>query len=227
MHHGAHSGTAQGSSSSSSSSSSQQPAAAFVASSSFSTTTEPRQCASRIVSVERASLSLVDRSMAHYLFLTTAVAVSAAASTVSGGLANADDPCLFPGNARQPFCNTKLSTAQRVKDLVQRLNMSEKLQLLNADGAANGIPRLGLPHVGWGTECLHGVVINDYVDPAGVPPKNGGGPLGGATVFPQPLLSAASFDRDLLHRIGEAIGSEARGLTNSNAPHLANGGAFA
>lgn len=146
---------------------------------------------------------------------------SSLASTVVGNSSRARDsaasgspikgPC--DGlNAELPFCNMQLSVAGRVADLIGRLNMTERLSLMSSDGAE--IERLGLPQLRWGTECLHGVVVNDYIDPPGTQPLSGGGLSGGATVFPQPLCTAASFDRRLLGQIGEAIGNEARGMNN-------------
>ena len=79
----------------------------------------------------------------------------------------------------------------RVRDLVGRMTLEEKaLQLCNE---APSIPRLGLPAYNYWNECLHGVARN-----------------GIATVFPQAIGMAASFDPALLHMVADAIATEAR-----------------
>jgi beta-glucosidase len=79
----------------------------------------------------------------------------------------------------------------RVRDLVGRMTLEEKaLQLCND---APSIPRLGLPAYNYWNECLHGIGRNGY-----------------ATVFPQAIGMAASFDPALLHTVADAIATEAR-----------------
>ncbi len=90
-----------------------------------------------------------------------------------------------------PYQNTRLSIDERVTDLVSRLTMEEKvLQLFNQ---APAIERLGIPAYNWWNECLHGVAR-----------------AGKATVFPQAIGMAATFDQDLMLRIGTVISDEAR-----------------
>jgi len=77
--------------------------------------------------------------------------------------------------------------------LVRQLTLDEKLeQLLNT---APAIERLGIPHYNWWTESLHGAL--------GTLPT---------TNFPEPIGLAASFDEDLVRRVGAAISTELRGL---------------
>jgi beta-glucosidase len=79
----------------------------------------------------------------------------------------------------------------RVKDLVGRMTLEEKVrQVCNV---APSIPRLGLPAYNYWNECLHGVGRN-----------------GRATVFPQAIGMAASFDPSLLHQVADGIATEAR-----------------
>ena len=76
-------------------------------------------------------------------------------------------------------------------DLVARLTLEEKVgQLMNATPA---IPRLGIPAYDWWNEALHGVAR-----------------AGRATVFPQAIGLAATFDPALMERVGGAIADEAR-----------------
>jgi beta-glucosidase len=79
----------------------------------------------------------------------------------------------------------------RVRDLVSRLSLSEKAaQLCNA---APGVPRLGLPAYDYWNECLHGVARS-----------------GVATVFPQAIGLAATWNTNLLHEVAEVISTEGR-----------------
>ncbi|MBM7582919.1 beta-glucosidase [Caldicoprobacter guelmensis] len=80
---------------------------------------------------------------------------------------------------------------KRVDDLISRLTLEEKVsQMIYASSA---IPRLGIPEYNWWNECLHGVAR------AGI-----------ATVFPQAIGMAASFNDKLLYRVACAISDEAR-----------------
>ncbi len=80
---------------------------------------------------------------------------------------------------------------KRVDDLLSRMTLDEKAsQLLSA---APAIDRLGVPAYDWWNECLHGVAR-----------------AGRATVFPEPIGMAATFDTDLLFRVATAISDEAR-----------------
>ena len=80
---------------------------------------------------------------------------------------------------------------ERVEDLVSRMTLNEKVSQMMHDAPA--IPRLGVPKYNWWNECLHGVAR------AGV-----------ATVFPQAIGMAASWNPALMHRVGTAISDEAR-----------------
>ena len=79
----------------------------------------------------------------------------------------------------------------RVRDLVGRMTLEEKArQVCNV---APAIPRLGLPAYDYWNEALHGIGRN-----------------GIATVFPQAIGMAASFDPALLHTVADAIATEGR-----------------
>jgi beta-glucosidase len=83
----------------------------------------------------------------------------------------------------------------RVNDLVSRMTLEEKIsQLVNQ---SREISRLQVPTYDWWSEALHGVA----------------GP-GIATVFPEPIGLAATFDPPLIHQMGEAIGTEGRAKYN-------------
>ncbi len=94
-----------------------------------------------------------------------------------------------------PFRNEKLIVEQRIFDLVSRLTVDEKIAQVKYNSPA--IERLGIPAYNWWSEGLHGVAR-----------------FGRATVFPQPIAMAATFDAELIQRIGDAISSEARAKFN-------------
>lgn len=92
------------------------------------------------------------------------------------------------------FCNRTSPAAARAADLVSRLTLAEKVGFLVDKQAA--LPRLGIPAYEWWSEALHGV---SYVGPG-----TRFSPLvPGATSFPQPILTAASFNVTLFRAIGE------------------------
>ena len=89
------------------------------------------------------------------------------------------------------FLNPSIPLEQRVNDLVARLTLEEKvLQLQNQ---APAVVRLGIPAYNWWNECLHGVGRN-----------------GIASVFPQAIGMAASWDPELIEREAAVISTEAR-----------------
>ncbi len=79
----------------------------------------------------------------------------------------------------------------RLDDLLRQLSLPEKIGLLHQWQAA--VPRLGLPRFRTGTEALHGVAW-----------------LGRATVFPQALGLASTWNPDLVRAVGAAVGAEVR-----------------
>jgi beta-glucosidase len=83
----------------------------------------------------------------------------------------------------------------RVNDLVGRMTLEEKAsQLVNQ---ARDIPRLQVPAYNWWSEALHGVAR-----------------AGTATVFPEPIGLAATFDTPLIHDMAIVIGTEGRAKHN-------------
>ncbi|WP_405992941.1 glycoside hydrolase family 3 C-terminal domain-containing protein [Streptomyces sp. NBC_00986] len=92
-----------------------------------------------------------------------------------------------------PFRDPTLPVGKRVDDLLGRLTLDEKISLLHQYEPA--IPRLGIQSFRTGTEALHGVAW-----------------LGRATVFPQAIGLASTWDPALMQQVGSAVGDEARGF---------------
>lgn len=117
--------------------------------------------------------------------------------TVSWQSCEAREPfACDPKDARTtglPFCRDSLAMADRVKDLIGRLTLQEKIRLLVNNAAA--VPRLGIKGYEWWSEALHGV---SNVGPG----TKFGGDFPGATSFPQVITTAASFNASLWEAIG-------------------------
>ena len=113
----------------------------------------------------------------------------APAAAPAGGVAAAAPDSVLP------FRNPDLPLGARVADLVGRLTLEEKVgQMMNSAAA---VPRLGIPAYDWWSEGLHGVAAN-----------------GRATVFPQAIGLAATWDTGLMHRVASVISIEARAKHN-------------
>ncbi|CAK9268160.1 unnamed protein product [Sphagnum jensenii] len=109
-----------------------------------------------------------------------------------------------------PFCDRSLTDEERVEDLISRLTVREKItQLVNT--AAN-VSRLGIPAYEWWGEGLHGVAIS--------PSVNFGGEVPAATSFPQPILTAGSFNTALWNSIGQVVSTEGRAIYNQGRSGL-------
>ena len=87
------------------------------------------------------------------------------------------------------------SYRERAKELVSKMTLGEKISQTLHESPA--ILRLDIPAYNWWNECLHGV-----------------GRSGVATVFPQAIGLAASFDADMVYEVANAISDEARAKNN-------------
>lgn len=96
-----------------------------------------------------------------------------------------------PRTFKYPFLDPSKDFEARAKDLVSRLTPEERLAELSYEAPA--VERLGVPAYNWWNEALHGVARN-----------------GKATVFPQAIALAATFDTRLVTRVAIAISDEAR-----------------
>jgi beta-glucosidase len=93
------------------------------------------------------------------------------------------------------YKDTSLSFEERVDDLVSRMTLEEKISQLKFDAPA--IERLDVPKYNWWNECLHGVARS-----------------GKATVFPQAIGMAATWDTDQINEVSKIISEEARAKYN-------------
>lgn len=93
--------------------------------------------------------------------------------------------------ADPPFMDAGRPLQERVDDLVSRMTLPEKISQMTHEAPA--IPRLGIPAWNWWNECLHGVARN-----------------GIATVFPQAIGMAATWNPALIGREADVISTEAR-----------------
>ena len=93
--------------------------------------------------------------------------------------------------AQTSFRDSSLPIEERVDLLISQMTIDEKISQLMSDAPA--IKRLGIPKYDWWNESLHGVARAGY-----------------ATVFPQSIRIAASWDKNLLHEVATAISDEAR-----------------
>jgi beta-glucosidase len=94
-------------------------------------------------------------------------------------------------SAALPYKNPSLPIEKRVADLISRMTLEEKVsQMMNAAAA---VERLGIPEYDWWNEGLHGVARAGY-----------------ATVFPQAIGLAATWDEDLVRSVADVTSTEAR-----------------
>ncbi|MBR5661274.1 MAG: glycoside hydrolase family 3 C-terminal domain-containing protein [Bacteroidales bacterium] len=94
-----------------------------------------------------------------------------------------------------PYQDESLPIGERVEDLLQRMTVDEKIDLMRATSPAN--ERLGIAKYYHGNEALHGVVRP-----------------GRFTVFPQAIALASSWDPELMLKVSTAISDEARARWN-------------
>ncbi len=89
------------------------------------------------------------------------------------------------------FLDPDIPMSERVDLLVSQMTTKEKISQLLYNAPA--IDRLQIPKYNWWNECLHGVARAGY-----------------ATVFPQSITIAGSWDKNLIYRVATAISDEAR-----------------
>ncbi|GMH02325.1 hypothetical protein Nepgr_004164 [Nepenthes gracilis] len=115
------------------------------------------------------------------------------------------------GNRNFVFCRTESPMKDRVRDLIGRLTLPEKVKLIG--NSAVPVPRLGIQGYEWWSEALHGM---SNVGPG----TRFGGKFPGATSFPQVITTAASFNESLWEEIGRVVSDEARAMYNGGMAGL-------
>lgn len=119
------------------------------------------------------------------IFTVSMVTISLVFGCTSDNIMNNEKEITYP------FQNETLPVEQRVNNLISQMTLEEKVaQLFDKTPA---IKRLGIKQYNWWNEALHGVAR-----------------AGSATVFPQAIGLAATFDEALLLQIGQAISDEGR-----------------
>lgn len=122
------------------------------------------------------------------LSMAVAVALAGFAATPAPAVAqNAS----APNSASAPWRNESLPFEVRARDLVSRLTLEEKVQQMK--DVAPAIDRLGIPAYNWWNEALHGVARS-----------------GLATVFPQAIGMAATWNDSLMFRLATVVSDEGR-----------------
>lgn len=136
-----------------------------------------------------------NKSTSRRVFLkTTFAATGGLALTGCGRGVTSPTPVTIPVDTKTGapiYLDSSRSIMERVDDLVGRMTLAEKISQMGSEAPA--IPDLGIPDYNWWSEALHGVAR------AGI-----------ATVFPQVIGLAATWNTDLIHRIAEAISDEGR-----------------
>ncbi len=112
----------------------------------------------------------------------------------------------MPDESAAGYMNPELSAKERAADIVSQMTLEEKVSQMVHN--APPISRLGVPEYNWWNECLHGVAR-----------------AGLATVFPQAIGMAASFNTPLMRRVADVISDEARAKYNQ-AIRQGNRGAY-
>jgi beta-glucosidase len=99
-----------------------------------------------------------------------------------------------------PYLDPSLPTEQRAADLVSRMTLDEKVSEMR--NSSEAIPRLNAPAYDWWNEGLHGVARSGY-----------------ATMFPQAIGMAATWDAPLFKQLATVISDEARAKNNEALRH--------
>src|SRR5881396_335957 len=133
-----------------------------------------------------------------FRFLTVVLCLTFGESSLTAQTASNTSAAKEP--ARAAYLDPSLPLEQRVNDLVSRMTLEEKVSQMQ--DVAPGISRLGIPAYNWWNEGLHGVAR-----------------AGNATVFPQAIGLAATWDTDLIHRVADVISTEARAKYNDAIQH--------
>jgi beta-glucosidase len=131
--------------------------------------------------------------------LASFATVTLCAQADRGGAAPSADPATVIPTITEPaiYKDASQPVEKRVADLIRRMSLQEKARQLG--DTAPAIERLGIPRYGWWNEALHGVAR-----------------AGTATVFPQAIGNAATWDPALIKAMGDVIAVEGRAKYNDS-----------
>ena len=101
--------------------------------------------------------------------------------------------------SKQTYLDPSAPLKDRVSNLISLMTIDEKISFLHT--RQPDVPRLGISAYSVGGEGAHGLLVRTYYE---------AWPYGDSTVFPQPIGLSSTWDADLLHRVGDVIGNEAR-----------------
>ena len=107
-------------------------------------------------------------------------------------------PPSVPAQSACAKSHTAQAIDERIDGLISQMTIDERIAQLQDQAPA--IPRLNLSAYNWWNEGLHGIARNGY-----------------ATVFPQAIGLAATWDPALLHAVGDTVSTEARAKFNQHA----------
>jgi beta-D-xylosidase 4 len=139
--------------------------------------------------------------------LLVALAGQASAQSAADRAARYFPDCISGPLRNNTICDTTADPLTRATALVRAMTLEEKFA--NTDQNQPGAPRLGLPPYIWWNEALHGIAEQNGVQ------FEEEGEWSHATSFPQPILTGAAFDDELVHQIATVISTEFRAFGNN------------
>jgi len=139
------------------------------------------------------------------------ISASLLATAVIAPALHAQSPSSSPVPANAPYKNATLPTEKRVADLLPRMTLEEKATILSGSGwmESASIPRLGIPAIKMADGPLG---VRSWAGSSAITNASGNPVKVVATSFPSGVAMAATWDRDLVQREGQAIAQEVKAL---------------
>ena len=139
------------------------------------------------------------------------ISASLLATAVIAPALHAQSPSSSPVPANAPYKNATLPTEKRVADLLPRMTLDEKATMLSGSGwmESASIPRLGIPAIKMADGPLG---VRSWAGSSAITNASGNPVKVVATSFPSGVAMAATWDRDLVQREGQAIAQEVKAL---------------
>jgi len=139
------------------------------------------------------------------------ISASLLATAVIAPALHAQSPSSSPVPANAPYKNATLPTEKRVADLLPRMTLEEKATILSGSGWMESAPidRLGIPAIKMADGPLG---VRSWAGSSAITNASGNPVKVVATSFPSGVAMAATWDRDLVQREGQAIAQEVKAL---------------